>query len=250
MHGVRLIRRHHRVGSKNISTTGIITATSASVTDLPTYGQTVYMRLASKVNGVWQDQDYTYTASGVLTPAFLTRPHQVPSWRVPASPSRGTPLHARSSSYPSGPQGWDRKTSHHRHPHCYFRQRDRSAHVRADSLHAACVEGQRVWQDQDYTYTASGVLTPAFLTTPTPGTSWRVPASPSRGTPLHARSSSYPSAPQGGIEKHLHHRHHHCYFRQRDRSATYGQTVYMRLASKVNGSGRTTTTPTPRRHKE
>jgi hypothetical protein len=49
------------VGSKNISTTGILTATSASVTDLPTYGQTVYMRLASKVNGVWEDNDYTYT---------------------------------------------------------------------------------------------------------------------------------------------------------------------------------------------
>jgi len=62
------------VGSKNISTTGIITATSASVTILPTYGQTVYVRLAPKVNGVWQYQDYTYTASGVLTPAFLTTP--------------------------------------------------------------------------------------------------------------------------------------------------------------------------------
>jgi hypothetical protein len=62
------------VGSQNVFTTGVITAPSANVTGLPIYGQPVYVRLWSKVNGVWQYEDYTYTASGTLTPAFVTTP--------------------------------------------------------------------------------------------------------------------------------------------------------------------------------
>ena len=37
-------------------------ALSASVTGLPTYGQTVYARLYSWINGAWKSADYTYTA--------------------------------------------------------------------------------------------------------------------------------------------------------------------------------------------
>ena len=44
---------------------------SANVTGLPIYGQTVYVRLFSKVSGVWQTSDYTYVAAG---PAALTAP--------------------------------------------------------------------------------------------------------------------------------------------------------------------------------
>jgi hypothetical protein len=50
------------VGSQNIYYSGIITADSVNVTGLPTSGQTVYVRLSSKVNGTWEINDYVYTA--------------------------------------------------------------------------------------------------------------------------------------------------------------------------------------------
>jgi hypothetical protein len=50
------------VGSSNINYPGLTTSTSESVSGLPTTGGTVYVRLLSKVNGVWQSADYTYTA--------------------------------------------------------------------------------------------------------------------------------------------------------------------------------------------
>jgi uncharacterized membrane protein YoaT (DUF817 family) len=49
-------------------------ALSASVTGLPTYGQTVYVRLRSYINGAWQSADYTYTESGAPVAAALTSP--------------------------------------------------------------------------------------------------------------------------------------------------------------------------------
>jgi hypothetical protein len=49
-------------GSQNIYYSGIITASSVNVTGLPTSGQTVYVRLSSKVNGTWEINDYVYTA--------------------------------------------------------------------------------------------------------------------------------------------------------------------------------------------
>ena len=50
------------VGSQNLFNSGGITATSATATGLPTNGTTVYARLWSKIGGVWQYTDYTYTA--------------------------------------------------------------------------------------------------------------------------------------------------------------------------------------------
>ena len=50
------------VGSQNLFNSGGITATSATVTGLPTNGATVYARLCSKIGGAWQYTDYTYTA--------------------------------------------------------------------------------------------------------------------------------------------------------------------------------------------
>jgi sugar lactone lactonase YvrE len=61
-------------GSSDLLSTGIIRATSASVTDLPTDGLTVYARLYSNVNSVWEYVDYTYLTSGSVTPAALASP--------------------------------------------------------------------------------------------------------------------------------------------------------------------------------
>jgi hypothetical protein len=60
------------VGSYNLYNSTPITATQASVTGLPTNGETLYARLYSLINGAWQYHDYTYTA--VATPAVLTSP--------------------------------------------------------------------------------------------------------------------------------------------------------------------------------
>jgi hypothetical protein len=50
------------VGSNNLYSSGHITATSATVTTLPTNGATIYARLLSYINGAWEFNDYTYTA--------------------------------------------------------------------------------------------------------------------------------------------------------------------------------------------
>jgi hypothetical protein len=62
------------VGSNNLYQTGHITAASASVTNLPTTGGTLYVRLLSLINGSWESVDYTYTEATLGTPAALTSP--------------------------------------------------------------------------------------------------------------------------------------------------------------------------------
>jgi hypothetical protein len=48
-------------GSYNLYNPGHTTATSASVTGLPTNGLTIYARLWWYIGGAWQHTDYTYT---------------------------------------------------------------------------------------------------------------------------------------------------------------------------------------------
>jgi hypothetical protein len=50
------------------------TALTATATTLPANGAKVYARLYSKINGVWQYNDYQYTEGGTPTPATLTSP--------------------------------------------------------------------------------------------------------------------------------------------------------------------------------
>jgi hypothetical protein len=50
------------------------TATSATVSTLPTNGVTVYATLFSYINGTWQHNDYVYTESGTPVPAVLQSP--------------------------------------------------------------------------------------------------------------------------------------------------------------------------------
>jgi hypothetical protein len=59
------------VGSRNIHYPGLTTGTTETVTGLPTNGETLYVRLYSKIAGVWQYNDYTYTAEAL---AALTTP--------------------------------------------------------------------------------------------------------------------------------------------------------------------------------
>jgi hypothetical protein len=50
------------------------TAVTAIASTLPANGAKVYARLYSKINGVWQYNDYVYTEGGTPTPATLTSP--------------------------------------------------------------------------------------------------------------------------------------------------------------------------------
>jgi len=59
------------VGSGNLNYPGLTNATTETVSGLPTNGETLYVRLYSKINGAWQYIDYTYNAMG---PAVLTSP--------------------------------------------------------------------------------------------------------------------------------------------------------------------------------
>jgi len=62
------------VGSSNIYYPGLTTNTSETVSGLPTNGETLYVRLYSKISGVWHSSDYTYTASSTGASAVLTSP--------------------------------------------------------------------------------------------------------------------------------------------------------------------------------
>ena len=49
-------------GSSNLYNSGNVTATTETVSGLPSNGETVYARLYSLINGAWQYASYTYTA--------------------------------------------------------------------------------------------------------------------------------------------------------------------------------------------
>ena len=146
------------------------------------------MRLAPKVNGVWQYQDYTYTASGTPYAGFLPdHAHtRYPAGRFQRRPSV-EPRFMHGVVLSVGTTGVGSKTST-TGIITAFSASVTIRHVLADSHMRLASKVNGVWQDQDYTYTASGVLTPAFLTTPTPGTqlagssvtfSWNRPSAPS-----------------------------------------------------------------------
>ncbi len=61
-------------GSSDIYGTGVTTATSATVTNLPTNGVNVYVQLRYQYNGAWTALNYTYTAAGTITPPVMISP--------------------------------------------------------------------------------------------------------------------------------------------------------------------------------
>lgn len=63
-------------GSSSLYSSGVTTATSATVTTLPTKGATVYARLYSIIGGKSLYYDYTYTEATIGTPATMISPAQ------------------------------------------------------------------------------------------------------------------------------------------------------------------------------
>jgi hypothetical protein len=156
------------VGSYNLYNSTPITATQASVTGLPTNGETLYARLYSLISGTWQYHDYTYTASA--TPAVLT------------SPTPGSTLTSSSATFQwtagsgvtqyvlgIGSTGVGSYDLYNSTPITATQASVTGLPINGETLYArlySLING--TWQYHDYTYTASA--TPAVLTSPTPGT--------------------------------------------------------------------------------
>ena len=155
------------VGSYNLFNSTPITATQASVTGLPTNGETLYARIYSWINGAWQFNDYTYTAGA--TPAVLT------------SPNPGTALTSSSATFQwtagtgvtqyvlgIGSTGVGSYDLFNSTPITAIQASVTGLPTNGETLYArlySLING--AWQYHDYTYTAAA--TPAVLTSPTPG---------------------------------------------------------------------------------
>ena len=148
------------------------TATSATAATLPDNGVKIYATLYSKINGVWQSNNYVYTASGSPLAALISptqglstvlgtsnvtfqwtaggdvTDYQLNVSAVAAGDSdlfiyKGTALSATAATLPgNGAEVYARLYSK--------------------------ING--TWQYNDYVYTESGIPTPAVLATPYPGT--------------------------------------------------------------------------------
>ncbi len=160
------------IGTSNLYNSGETGATSATVSDLPSNGETVYVRLYSLINGAWLYNSYTYTASGAPIAASLTTP-------APSSKLSGTSVTfdwnpgniatnfefwvgtlgiGTANLYNSGQTGATSATVSD------LPSNGKTVYIRLYSL----ING--AWQYTDYTYIGSGSPIPASLTTPTPDT--------------------------------------------------------------------------------
>ena len=160
------------VGSSNLYNSGNVTATTETVSNLPSNGGKVYVRLYSLINGAWQSTDYTYVAAGAPTQAALATP--TPNTTTPLSgmsvtfswnPGNtathfefwvGTTGVGSSNLYNSGNITATTETVSN------LPNNGGAVYVRLYSL----ING--AWQSTDYTYVAAGAPTLASLTTPPP----------------------------------------------------------------------------------
>jgi hypothetical protein len=148
------------------------TATSATATTLPANGVEVYARLYSKINGVWQYNDYVYTEAGIPTPATLTSP----------TPGAGTILGTNNVAFhwsagiavadyqlnlsAVAPGDSDLYT----YKGTALSTTVTSLPANGAELYARLYSKiNGAWQYNDYVYTEGGTPIPATLTSPTPG---------------------------------------------------------------------------------
>ena len=167
---LRTLGGHHGAGSSNLYNSGSVTATSETVSDLPSNGQPVYVRLYWYINGSWSYASYTYTATGAPTQAALT------------TPAAGSTLTGTSVAFAWTPGNtatnfelWAGTTAGSSNLY-----NSGSVTVTTETVTDLPGNGQPVyvrlysyidgaWEYTSYTYTATGSATPAALTAPTPG---------------------------------------------------------------------------------
>ena len=150
------------------------TALSTIASALPANGVEVYARLYSKINGVWQHNDYVYTESGTPTPATLTSPTPglstiLGTTNVAFRWTTGiavTDYQLNLSAITPGASDL-----------FLYKGTATSAVVPTLPAHGVTVYAtlfskvQGTWQSNSYVFTESGSPTPAALTSPTPGLS-------------------------------------------------------------------------------
>jgi hypothetical protein len=142
------------------------------VATLPANGVKVYARLYSKINGIWQYNDYVYTESGSPSPATLTSP----------TPGLSTILGATSVTFQwntgAGVTDYQLNLSAIAPGQSeLFSYKGSATTATATSLPTNGVTvyarlysyRNGAWQSNDYVYSESGAPTPAALTSPTPG---------------------------------------------------------------------------------
>ena len=159
------------VGTFNIYNSGSTIATSATASSIPASGLIVYARLLSRINGLWQSVDYTYTESGTAAPATISTPTPGPTSMLGTSQaftwSTGTGVTAYQLWLGTNGAGTF---------NIYNSGSITSTTATASSIPANGVivyarllsEINGAWQANDYTYIESGTATPAALAAPTP----------------------------------------------------------------------------------
>ena len=225
------------VGGSNLFTQDRGTSLTATVTNLPTDGSAVYVRLFSRINGIWLFNDYVYTAATVTTAkAEMT------------TPAPGSTLTASSVTF-----GWTAGSGVSQYwlyvgtsvgaSNLYTQDRGTNLSALVTNLPT---NGSTVhlrlfsringtWLFNDYTYTAAAAG--AQMTTPAPGSTLTASTVTFQWTAgAECPSTGCMSAPVwvGAI----------CSRRIVERSLTAtvpnlptnGSTVYVRLFSRVNGS--------------
>ena len=167
------------VNSNNVYTTGLITSTSINVT-VPTNGVTLYARLWSLINGIWQPADYVFTESGTPAQALLQ------------SPSPGTTLSGANVTFTwstgSGPTQYELWLSG---VGAGLSEIYNSGQVTTTSVNVTNIPIYGVklyarlwsringnWQYTDYTYSEAGTPVLATLTSPTQGTTFSGSSAP------------------------------------------------------------------------
>jgi hypothetical protein len=144
-----------------------VSSTSITVTGIPPYGATVYVRLFSEIGGAWRFTDYTYTEVG--TPAVMVAPRAGSTlaasdvtftWTAGAGVTHyqlwlGTSGAGSSNVYNTGSITATSATP-------------ASLPATGATLYARLYsETGGVWAYYDYTYREAG--TPGAMTSPTPG---------------------------------------------------------------------------------
>lgn len=162
-------------GGNTLGSVDAGTGTQTSVTNLPTDGSSIYVRLWSYIDGVWQYNDYTLEAAGTYAPAKAKM----------TSPAGGSALPGSTVTFQ-----WDAGTGvTHYYLHVGTWQGGNTLYSQdLNTSQSAQVSGlptdgstvyvrlwsyiSGAWQYNDYTYTAAGTApTPvkAALTAPAPG---------------------------------------------------------------------------------
>jgi len=185
-------------GSRDVYNAAEATTTALTtgvVSGIPATGATLYARIYSYINGVWQHNDYTYIESGTPVPAVLTSP-------TPGSTLTGTSA-TFSWSAGSGVTKYEFRlgTTGHGSSDVYNAS---GASTTALTTGAIPVPAYGVtlyariysyingaWQYNDYTYLESGTPVKAVLTSPTPGIT------------LTGSSATFTWTAGGGVTKYL-----------------------------------------------